>query len=162
MHTALNRRTFLRASGIGLALPLLESMHPAIASESAKATRRAVFICTTLGLHPPSLWPKTPGMNYKSTEYLDLLKAHRAKFTLYSGMSHEGQSGRQPHNSEMTWLTAARGPGLDGFRNTISVDQFAAARLGTATRFPSVTLGSNSSQSQSFTSSGVMVPAETS
>ena len=162
MHTALNRRTFLRASGIGLALPLLESMSPAIAFDAAKPPRRMVFICTTLGLHPPSLWPKTPGMSYESTEYLDLLKEHRAKFTLFSGMAHEGQSGRQPHNCEMTWLTAARGPGLDGFRNTISVDQYAAARLGSVTRFPSVTLGSNSAQSQSFTRSGVMVPAETS
>ena len=62
----------------------------------------------------------------------------------------------------MTWLTSARGPGLDGFRNTISVDQLAATRLGYVTRFPSITLGSNSSQSQSYTSSGVMVPAETS
>ena len=162
MHSALNRRMFLRASGIGLALPLLESMSPAIASEGTKPPRRMVFICTTLGLHPPSLWPKTAGMNYESTDYLEVLKDHRAKFTLFSGMAHEGQSGRQPHNCEMTWLTAARGPGLDGFRNTISVDQYAAARLGSDTRFPSVTLGSNSSQSQSFTSSGVMVPAETS
>ena len=77
-------------------------------------------------------------------------------------MAHEGQSGRQPHDCEMTWLTAARGPGLDGFRNTVSVDQYAATRLGSVTQFPSVTLGSNSSQSQSFTTSGVMVPAETS
>ncbi|CAN5548038.1 DUF1552 domain-containing protein [soil metagenome] len=162
MHTALDRRTFLRATGIGLALPLLESMSPALAFDAVKPPRRMVFICTTLGLHPQSLWPKTPGMDFESTEYLSLLKEHRAKFTLFSGMAHEAQSGRQPHNSEMTWLTAARGPGLDGFRNTISIDQYAAAKLGSVTRFPSVTLGSNSPQSQSFTSSGVMVPAETS
>ena len=29
MKTTLNRRTFLKASGVGLALPLLESMNPA-------------------------------------------------------------------------------------------------------------------------------------
>ena len=52
--------------------------------------------------------------------------------------------------------------GVDGFRNTISVDQYAAGRLGHVTRFPSVVLGSDSAQSQSFTSSGVMIPAETS
>jgi hypothetical protein len=57
-------------------------------------------------------------------------------------------------------LTAAQGPGLGGFRNTISVDQYAAGKLGYVTRFPSVVLSSNSAQSQSFTSSGVMVPAQ--
>ena len=162
MHQPLSRRTFLRASGISMALPLLESMTPALAGAAPETPERLVFICTTLGLHPPSLWPETPGADFESTEYLDLLKDHRRDFTLFSGLAHQDQSGRQPHNSELTWLTAARGPGLDGFRNTVSVDQYAAGALGQSTRFPSVVLGSNSSQSQSFTESGVMVPAETS
>ncbi len=160
MHHSLNRRTFLSAAGVSLALPLLESMNPVFAAAATKPPKRMVCICTTLGLHPPSLWPKTPGADYESTEYLELLKNHRDDFTLFSGLAHEGQSGRQPHNSEMTWLTAARGPGLDGFRNTISVDQYAAGKLGYVTRFPSIVLGSNSAKSQSFTGSGVMVPAE--
>jgi hypothetical protein len=161
MHHPLNRRTFLRASGIALALPLLESMNSVLASPT-EAPRRMVFVCTTLGLHPASFWPTTPGANYESSEYLDILEDHRNDFTLFSGLQHEGQSGRQPHNSEMTWLTAARGPGLDGFRNSISVDQLAASKLGYTTRFQSIVLGSNSSQSQSFTRSGVMIPAQTS
>ena len=162
MHKFLSRRTFLKATGISLALPLLESMRPALASSDPETPRRLVFICTTLGLHPPSLWPQTPGAGYESTEYLEHLKPHRDHFTLFSGLAHEAQSGRQPHNSELTWLTSARGPGLDGFRNTISVDQLAAEKLGPVTRFPSVVLGSNSAESQSFTSGGVMVPAQTS
>ncbi|MEM7312487.1 MAG: DUF1552 domain-containing protein [Planctomycetota bacterium] len=156
----LDRRSFLAASGVTLTLPLLESM--AGAATPGTPPMRSVFICTTLGLLPTSLWPKKSGADYESTEYLDLLKEHRKDFTLFSGLQHEAQAGRQPHNCEMTWLTAARGPGLDGFRNTVSVDQVAAAKFGYTTRFPSIVLGSNSSQSQSFTSSGVMVPAETS
>ena len=62
----------------------------------------------------------------------------------------------------MTWLTAARKPGVSGFRNTISIDQVAASRLGYVTRFPSVTLGTVKPQSQSYTSGGVMIPAQTS
>ena len=62
----------------------------------------------------------------------------------------------------MTFLTSARKPGMSGFRNTISVDQFAAARLGNVTRFPSITLGTIKPQSQSYTSGGVMIPAQTS
>ena len=121
-----------------------------------------VFVCTALGLHPPLLWPKTTGADYESTPYLDLLKAHRQDFTLFSGLQHEEQTGRQPHDSEMTFLTSARKPGMSGFRNTISVDQFAAARLGNVTRFPSIALGTIKPQSQSYTSGGVMIPAQTS
>ena len=160
MHQPLKRRTFLKATGVSLALPLLETMSPALGSAPAAAPKRMVCICTTLGLHPPSLWPRTSGADYESTEYLDLLKDHRKDFTLFSGLEHEGQTGRDPHNCELTWLTAAQGPGLGGFRNSISVDQYAAEKLGDVTRFPSVVISSNSAKSQSFTSSGVMVPAE--
>lgn len=121
-----------------------------------------VFMCTTLGLYPRNLWPQTTGKDYEPTPYLDLLKDHRNDFTLFSGLQHEDQNGRQPHDSEMTWLTAARKPGMGGFRNTVSVDQVAAKRLGNVTRFPSVTLGTMKEQSQSYTDGGVMLPAQTS
>ena len=162
MTLPVNRRTFLRASGVALALPMLESMHPALARAAAASPKRMVNICSTLGLYSSSWFPKTAGAGYEATEYLSLIDAHRDRYTLFSGFAHQEQSGRQPHNSEITWLTAARRPGLDGFRNTISVDQVAANHLGYVTRFPSVVLGTITGQSQSFTRSGAMVPAETS
>ena len=161
MHGPIDRRTLLKASGISLALPLLESMSPAYGA-AVEVPKRMVFVCATLGLHPEYFWPATDSEDYESTDYLDVVKQHRNDFTLFSGLQHEGQGGRQPHDSQTTWLTAARGPGLGGFRNSISVDQYAAKRLGYVTRFPSISLGSDSAQSQSFTSSGVMVPAEAS
>ena len=162
MTPQLDRRTFLRASGIALALPLLETMHPALARAAAASPRRMVNICNTLGLYPEAWFPKADGADYETTEYLALLKEHRQRYTLFSGLSHEEQTGRQPHNSEITWLTSARGPGRDGFQNSISLDQAAANHLGYVTRFPSVILGTATEQSQSYTRSGVMVPAETS
>ncbi len=149
-----NRRQFLRAAGVSLALPWLESSGRA----ETPPPKRAVFICTALGLHPPSLWPNKAGADYGSTEYLDLLKEHRSDYTLFSGLSHPDQGGE--HETERTFLSAARNPQQDGFRNSISVDQFAAGKLGYVTRFPSVILSSNGSSSQSFTGGGVMVPAE--
>ena len=162
MNYRLNRRTLLQASGVSLALPLLESMRPLQGAATDAPPKRMVFVCTTLGLHPPLLWPQTPGADYESTPYLELLKDHQQDFTLFSGLSHEDQTGRQPHDSEMTWLTSARKPGMGGFRNTISVDQLAATRLGYVTRYPSLSLGTAKSQSQSYTSGGVMIPAQTS
>ncbi|MEO1984553.1 MAG: DUF1552 domain-containing protein [Fuerstiella sp.] len=158
----LHRRTLLKASGVSLGLPLLETMNPVFAAASDPPPRRMVFVCTALGLYPPHLWPDTPGANYESTPYLELLKEHRQDFTLFSGLQHEDQTGRQPHDSEMTWLTAARKPGMGGFRNSISVDQVAAGHLGKSTRYPSITLGTMKPQSQSYTSGGVMIPAQTS
>jgi hypothetical protein len=164
MKASLTRRALLQNSGVALALPWLESLLPRSirAASETEPPRRMVFICTTLGLHPPALWPTTAGPNYESTEYLELLDTHRDDFTLFSGLAHESQSGRNPHNCEITWLTGAPGPGLDGFRNKQSVDQFAAGKIGNATRFPSIALGSNSRQSQSYTEGGVMIPSETS
>ena len=153
----LNRRTFLQSTGVALALPWLESMQPAWAKEQAPP-KRMVTICNTLGLHAPALFPKKTGADYELTDYLSIIKAHRKDFTLFSGLSHPQQGGE--HQCEMSWLSAAPNPGMDGFQNSISVDQYAAGKLCYVTRFPSVVISSNSAQSQSFTSSGVMVPAE--
>ena len=160
MHNPISRRAALKASGIAIALPLLESMKPAIGHEQMAPPKRMVLICNALGLHSPSLFPKTSGTDYVNTEYLELLKEHRNDFTLFSGLSHPDQNGKDPHDTEMTFLTAAINPGLGGFKNSISVDQVAAMHLGHATRFPSITLGSNTQESQSYNSNGVMLPAD--
>lgn len=159
----LSRRTFLRGTGVSLALPFLEAMMPAralAAVAEASAPKRMVAICTSLGIYGPALFPKETGRGYTSTPYLDLLKDHRDDFTIFSGLSHPEQSGPDGHSSEMTWLTSARHPGMGGFRNSISIDQFIAEKIGLKTRYSSLVLGTNGS-SQSYTRSGVMIPAET-
>ena len=160
MHHPISRRAALKASGVAIALPLLESMTPAIGHEHIAPPKRMVLICNALGLHSPSLFPKTSGTDYDNTEYLELLKEHRSDFTLFSGLSHPDQNGKEPHDTEMTFLTAAINPGLGGFKNSISVDQVAAMHLSQATRFPSITLGTNTQESQSYNSNGVMLPAD--
>ena len=117
-----------------------------------------MVICNTLGLHAPPLCPKKTGTDYGLTDYLSIIKAHRKDFTLFAGLSHPAQGGE--HLCEMTWLSAAPNPGMDGFKNSISVNQYAAGKLGYVTRFPSVSLSSDTAKSQSYTTSGVMIPAE--
>ena len=159
MHIPVTRRTALRASGVAVALPMLVSMNRAIGFEPDPPPRRRVLICNARGFYSPSLFPKTTGRKYEQTEYLQLLSKHRDDFSLISGLSHPDQNGKEPHDTEMTWLTAARNPGLGGFRNSISVDQFAASKLGRMTRFPVIALGTNTTESQSYNSNGVMLPA---
>jgi hypothetical protein len=157
----LHRRAFLRGTGVSLALPLLDAMLPrGLRASDPKPPKRMVFACASLGFYGPSFFPKEAGRDYKVTPYLDALKAHRDDFTVFSGMCHPDQAGADGHTSEMTWLTSARGPGLGGFRNTISVDQFVAEKIGFETRYPSLVLSTAGQTSQSYTRSGVMLPAQ--
>ncbi len=160
-HSPISRRAFLRGAGVSLALPFLDAMWPrSTFAAAAAAPKRLVAVCTSLGIYGPALFPKEAGRDYTSTPYLDILKEHRNDVTVFSGLSHPEQNGADGHSSEMTWLTSARHPGLGGFRNTISLDQFVAEKIGVETRYPSLILGTNN-VSQSYTRSGVMIPAET-
>ena len=157
----INRRSFLRGTGVALALPLLDIMGPRFARANAP-TRRMINICCTLGLYKDSWMPAGEGKHYTPSQYLSIIDRHREKYTIFSGLSHEEQTGRQAHNSEITWLTSARHPGMDGFQNSISIDQVVADHLGYVTRYPSVVLGTLTPQSQSYDKNGVMIPAHTS
>jgi hypothetical protein len=163
--TAVNRRQFLRAAGVALALPTLESIGaPAAAGptqsvgvSAAGAPRRMLFVNTSLGLYGPNLFPTQAGRNYESTPYLDVIKAFRDDYTIFSGVSHPEVDGG--HSSEASFLTAAPHPGSSSFRNTISVDQLAAEQLGATTRFPYLALAT-ARQSLSVNRSGIRIPSE--
>lgn len=160
MHKPLSRREMIKTSGVGLSLPLLEVMTPILGAQGHELPKRMVMICSTLGLYSPSLFPSTAGKEYESTEYLQLLEGHRSDFSLFAGLSHPEQTGKEPHDTEMTFLSSARNPGLGGFRNSISVDQVAANQIGNRTRFSSVALSTEGTESQAYTANGVMIPAE--
>lgn len=149
-----NRRHFLRAAGVTLALPWLERF--ALANP-AGVPRRMVCICTPLGLHGPNFFPEKAGKDYALTPYLDILKEHRGDFTVMSGLAHPEIE--NSHDSIFSFLTSAPHPERRaGFRNTISLDQLAAEKIGTQTRFPSIAL-SGEGFSLSWTRSGALVPS---
>jgi Protein of unknown function (DUF1552) len=158
----LSRRRFLRGAGVALSLPFLDAMTPAFATAAGKAAaepaRRMVLIETDLGILPEFFFPEQPGANYPLTPYLELLKAHRNDLTVFSGVSHPDVDGG--HAAEVSFLTAAPHPGGGSFKNTISLDQFAAERMGALTRFPSFVLHVGTPSTLSFTRSGVAIPAE--
>lgn len=154
----LHRRTFLRAAGVSLALPCLDAHAPAANSPSR---RRMVCLCTPLGLHPAYFFPEKDGKDYELTPYLEVLKEFRGEFTVVSGLSHAGQSPGFAHQASASFLTGAQGAGRPGFKNSISLDQFAAEHIGGLTRFPSLAL-SGEGAGLSWTRTGVLVPADTS
>ncbi len=160
----LNRRTFLRGAGVAMALPLLEAMTPVFArARQSKSPRRFFAVCNNLGLLSDRFFPAESGRNYELSPYLDLLRKHRDDFTVLSGVSHPGVDGS--HSSDISFLTCAPHPGGGGFRNSISLDQFIAGKIGHLTRFPSFTLGVNANvgrRSLSWTDAGVLIPCENS
>ncbi len=151
----MRRRDFLLAAGACLALP-------ALAREAEKAPpRRLVAIHVPLGMMPAYFFPKA---GETSSPYLDLLSAHRDQFTTFAGLSHPGVDGN--HHAGQCFLSGAPHPGQPTFRNSLSLDQLVAEKIGDDTRFPSLAVsvrkGEHYADSIAVSRSGVTLPAETS
>lgn len=156
----IKRRQFLRAGGVAIGLPLLDSLLPRLRAgdKPAPAPRRMVCICTPLGVHPPYFFPEKTGRDYEMPAYLRPLEKFRDDFTVISGLSHPevGSS----HDSIYSFLTAAPHPEIrGGFRNSISLDQLAAEHVGGQTRFSSLSLSAEGF-GLSWTRSGALVPPD--
>lgn len=162
LRTPLNRRTLLRGAGASLALPWLECMLPRLGqAASPQPARRFVGMMTNMGILPEFFFPTQAGHGYEATPYLDILKTHRERMTVLSGVSLPGVDGG--HEAEKCFLTGAPGASRASFRNSISLDQVMAEKLGSATRFPSlpVMIGTGN-LSLSWTRNGSMIPPFTS
>ena len=159
ISTPIPRRRFLRGLGVTLGLPLLEQNYARAALHAPP--KRMLLISNNLGVLPQHFFPKDKGPGYTLSPYLKELSAFRNDFTVCSGLSHPAVTGG--HSTENCFLTAAREPTRSGFRNSISLDQFAAETIGQQTRFPTLNLGVNidkANRSLSWTRDGVLLPAE--
>jgi len=163
---SITRRHFLRAAGVAIALPPLESLlrrgygGQALARvRNAEPRRRMVSICAPLGLHPAYFLPQQAGRDYAITPYLAVVQDFRKDFTVVSGLSHSGMSPGSAHQASASFLTGAPGAGRPGFRNSISLDQLVAESIGDQTRFRSLVLAGEGG-GLSWTRTGAQVPAE--
>ncbi len=155
MAKALSRRMFLKGAGVALALPYLEAMTPSgLARAAASAVRRRmVCIGYPLSLHTPYLFPTEAGRDYTLTPYLETLKDLRNDFTVFSGLSHPGMEAAGGHGAESSFLTGAPGAGRPTYKNSVSLDQLVAQKIGLETRLPYINFGTIS-----YSHSGVQVP----
>ena len=158
LNRPISRRTLLQGAGVTLALPFLESMLRA--GQTATVPRRMVAIETNMGIIPQFFFPEKGGRDYVLSPYLQKLAQHREKMTVFSGVSLPGVTGG--HAAEKCFLTGTPHPDRGGFRNWVSLDQFAAEHVGVATRHPSMSLAmvSDGSPTLSYTRSGAPIPAE--
>jgi len=142
-----------------MALPLLDAMRPSFAAGKVDLPRRMVCVETNMGILPQFFFPEKSGAEYTPPPYLEKLAQYRNQLTVFSGVSHPGVTGG--HAAEKCFLTGTPHPERGGFRNWVSLDQFAAEQIGNRTRYPSLVLGVGSEgQTLSYTRSGAPIPIE--
>ncbi|QDT64895.1 DUF1552 domain-containing protein [Calycomorphotria hydatis] len=156
----LDRRHVLRGLGATIALPLLDCMKPVMAAQGETIQpKRSVFIYIPNGVEALSWQIQKAGADYELTKPMSSLERHRAEITPISGLHHPDAIGKH-HYCEKVWLTGADVPADGGpFRNSISVDQMIAEKLGVYTRFPSLEIAITGG-SLAWSREGIQLPAE--
>jgi len=150
------RRRVLKAAGMSLTLPLLESLTPVVSakeqdasSTSAKA-KRLICIGSNLGLYRPDFYPEGTGSDYQPSKLLSVLQNHRQDFTVFSGLDHRASNG---HSNWDNYLCGQQ-------VGSMTLDQMAAERIGQSTRFESLQLcaGDIPPQRMVYSREGVPLP----
>ena len=148
----MNRRTMLKAAGISLALPWMESL---MGAQVKSPPKRFCSIYFPYGVSLPkqdgeygqwNWFPKDSGRNFTFNKSLDVLEPFREQVTVLGGLSHPKVRRIGGHDSGDTFLTGEElSLATTGLKNSISLDQFMARthRLGATTRFTSLTLSSD-------------------
>jgi hypothetical protein len=143
----LSRRTFIRGAGVTLALPLLESMVPAMTRQSQTAANvgpRLGFVYVPHGAIMDRYTPDTVGRGFEFKEILKPLEPFRDQLSIVSGLGHAAADTSAVHSlSPTTWLSGVRPKptqGVDALAG-ITADQIAADQIGQDNLFPSIELG---------------------
>jgi hypothetical protein len=151
------RRTFVRGVGASLALPLLDSMFPALAraqTTNSPAATRLSFFYVPNGITMGKWTPATEGASFELTPILKPLSAFRDRMIVLSGLdqnqghSMPGENAGDHPRASATYLTCVHPKATNGadLRAGTSVDQIAAEQLGKQTQLASIELGIESAE----------------
>src|SRR6266478_4838408 len=148
----LSRRTLLRGVGTAIALPFLDAMTPAFAAASrvgAKPPCRLAVAYVPNGIVDMSQFtPATEGALSAFPYLTEPLTPYKDDLIVFSGLTQNGGcalgDGPGDHaRAASSFLTGAHPRKTSGadINVGISMDQVAAQKLGSATRFASIELG---------------------
>ena len=158
----LPRRTFLKGLGTAVALPMLDAMTPAFAGAAASGgPTRLAFIYVPNGVTLDQWTPAGVGRSFEFTRILKPLEPFRDRTMVLTGLAQQNanQLGDGPGDHAraaacyLTGVHPKKTAGAD-IQAGISVDQIAAASIGTETRFPSIELGCDDSRTVGNCDSG--------
>src|SRR5256714_8452275 len=149
-----HRSTYLKGLGTAIALPMFEAMVPGVAPlakavESATGTpKRMAFVYIPNGANMTDWTPATLGSDFDLPVILEPLAPVKEDLLVLSGLAHDkarpnGDGAGDHARASATFLTGCQARKTQGadIRVGVSVDQYAAARIGKATRFASLELG---------------------
>ncbi len=175
---ALDRRRFLRGTGIALALPLFTSSS-ARGDQPADHTppRRLACFYQPDGVPMPlandpafdewAWFPHGSGSDFRLTRCLEPLEPLRQHLTVLSGFSHPSARSIHGHSNADQFLTGAPTGPSGEYRNGISLDQEFAAHVGDQTRIASLVMSTDGgtgtprgAHTMSFNRHGRPIPAE--
>jgi hypothetical protein len=175
---ALDRRRFLRGTGIALALPLFTSSS-ARGDQPADHTppRRLACFYQPDGVPMPlandpafdewAWFPHGSGSDFRLTRCLEPLEPLRQHLTVLSGFSHPSARSIHGHSNADQFLTGAPTGPSGEYRNGISLDQAFAAHVGDQTRIASLVMSTDGgtgtprgAHTMSFNRHGRPIPAE--
>ena len=153
---AFPRRTFLRAAGVTVALPMLDAMVPALSAGSlaaASGVPRLGFFYVPNGVYPANFHPSgSGGTNFELTPVLKPLQELRPHINVLTGLSNNGalshdEGGGVHSRAHAPWLNGVRPKRTEGADITVgkTIDQYAADQLGAETSLPSLELTTESS-----------------
>lgn len=143
---ALTRRTFLRGAGITLALPLLESMLPAmtpLAKTAAAPVKRLGYVYLPMGAQLGKWIPGTTGALTEFSPTLQSLNPFLSQVSVLSNLELKNAYSSGNHaTANAAFLSAARAKMTEGsdYELATTVDQIAARRIGRETPLPSLEL----------------------
>lgn len=159
----ISRRTFLRGTGVAMALPYLEAMMPSsvLAAPTPDAPARMGMFYFGTGMNMRQFWPDQTGLDYQASRILKPLDKHRGRFTAINGTylsDGGGHDGAYPFSTSIA----------KGERQQQSPDQIAANAISSDTRFSSLQLsvdrgtnyGSQALATISWNEQGVPLAAE--
>jgi hypothetical protein len=164
-HFNIPRRTFLRGLGTIVALPVLDSVLPSralgAASTTVKYPKRTAWIYVPNGANMADWTPTATGTDYALPLILEPLAAHRASFSVISGLANHqgdelGDGGGAHARASASFLTGVhprKTAGAD-IKAGVSCDQIAANQIGEQTRLPSLELSCDGGQRAGSCDSG--------
>jgi hypothetical protein len=137
--------------GASLALPLLDGMVPAFASEldtAAKPATRFSVVYVPNGMVMDKWIPKAEGAGFEMSPILEPLAPFRDQITVLTGLVHKqgmplpGEGGGDHARGTGSFLTGMHPKKTEGpdIQAGVSVDQIAAKTLGKQTQVPSLEL----------------------
>ncbi len=144
---AISRRTILRGLGASVALPLLDSMAPAmtpLAKSGAAPVNRFGVVYVPNGMIMQSYLPATEGAAYEITPTLSALAPYRENFLILSGLDcipTPGRSGGAHAKATTRFLTDVSPPQSETWLDLgVSMDQLIAQEMGKQTQLASLEL----------------------